>query len=346
MADTRTRPPQPTDTPPRQGFGPWMSMAMVVGTLIGSGIFLMPAVLAPYGPNIPFAWMISIGGTFCIAYCLAQLAKCLPGGPVVYMTNAFGEFAAYFAVWSYVITIWAGLAAVALAMAGALSYVFPATGTSSGIFIVAAGSILILAIINLTGIKTAGRVQVIATLIKIVPLALVVIFVAGHVGSGQPLQPLATTPITGAGIIGAASLTLFSLTGFEVGAITAPVTEHSERNVPRAQTLGVAFTGLLYLFATMAVLWLLPSDVVAHSKAPFADAITPVLGPVAGTFVAIIVAISAFGANNALMLGGAEIFTRSPNRATSHRCTPSCGRTAFPRRLSSARQSSQSFFSR
>lgn len=305
MADIR--PHQPTDTPPRQGFGPWMSMAMVVGTLIGSGIFLMPAVLAPYGPNIIFAWMISIGGTFCIAYCLAQLAKCIPGGPVSYMTRAFGEFPAYFAVWSYVITIWAGIAAVALAMAGALSYVFPATGTSSGIFILAAGSVLILAIVNLMGIKTAGRVQVTATLIKVIPLALVILFVAGHVGTGRPLEPLAATPITGAGIIGAASLTLFSLTGFEIGAITAPVTEDAERNIPRAQIWGVAFTGFLYLFATLAVLWLLPSEVVANSKAPFADAITPVLGPIAGTLVAIIVAISAFGANNALMLGGAEI---------------------------------------
>ena len=307
MSDSTTRPHQPTDTPPRRGLGPWMSMAMVVGTLIGSGIFLMPAVLAPYGPNIPFAWLISIGGTFCIAYCLAQLAKCIPGGPVSYMTSAFGEFPAYFAVWSYVITIWAGIAAVALAMAGALSYVFPATGTSSGIFILAAGSVVILAIINLVGIRTAGRVQVISTLIKIIPLALVILFAAGHVGGGHPLQPLAATPITGAGIIGAASLTLFSLTGFEVGAITAPVTEDAERNIPRAQVWGVAFTGLLYLGATLAVLWLLPSAVVAQSKAPFADAITPVLGQAAGVLVACVVAISAFGANNALMLGGAEI---------------------------------------
>ncbi|QNM83540.1 APC family permease [Sphingomonas sabuli] len=298
---------QPTDTPPRRGLGPWMSMAMVVGTLIGSGIFLMPAVLAPYGPNIPFAWMISIGGTFCIAYCLAQLARRIPGGPVAYMTSAFGEFPAYFAVWSYIITIWAGIAAVALAMAGALSYVFPATGTSGGIFVLSAGSVLLLAALNLIGVRTAGRVQVIATLIKIIPLALVILFVAGNVGTGEPLQPLAATPITGAGIIGAASLTLFSLTGFEVGAITAPVTENAERNIPRAQIWGVAFTGLLYLAATMAVLWVLPSEVVAQSKAPFADAITPVLGPIAGVLVAIIVAISAFGANNALMLGGAEI---------------------------------------
>src|SRR6185312_9220088 len=144
MSDSTTRPHQPTGTPPRRGLGPWMSMAMVVGTLIGSGIFLMPAVLAPYGPNIPFAWLISIGGTFCIAYCLAQLAKCIPGGPVVYITCAFGDLPVFIAVWSYVLIIWSGFAAVALAMAGALSYVLPATATTGGIFTLSAGSLLVL----------------------------------------------------------------------------------------------------------------------------------------------------------------------------------------------------------
>ena len=162
-------------------------------------------------------------------------------------------------------------------------------------------------VVNLLGIRTAGRLQVVATLIKLIPLVLVLLFVAAHAGQGQALQPLAPTPLSFGGILAASSLTLFSLTGFEVGPITAPVTENAERNVPRAQVWGVAFTGLLYLAATMAVLWILPSDTAAHSKAPFADAIAPVLGQSAGVFVAIIVAISAFGANNALMLGGAEV---------------------------------------
>ena len=305
--DEHELPPQPTDTPPRQGFGPWMSMAMVVGTLIGSGIFLMPSVLAPYGPNIPFAWAISISGTFCIAFSMAQLAKCIPGGPVVYITRAFGDLPAFIAVWGYLLTIWGGMAAVALAIAGALAYVFPAISTTGGIFGVSAGSIFALMVINLIGIRTAGRVQVTATLIKLIPLVLVLLFLLSRVGTGTPLEALTPTPLSVGGILAAASLTLFSLTGFEVGAITAPVTENAERNVPRAQVWGVAFTGLLYLAVTMAVLWILPSDVAAESKAPFADAITPILGTAAGTFVAIIVAISAFGANNALLLAGGEI---------------------------------------
>lgn len=298
---------QPTDTPRARGLGPWMSLAMVVGTMIGSGIYLMPAVLAPYGPNVPIAWAISIGGTMCIGFAMARLAARVPGGPTAYITRAFGDLPAFVTMWSYLISVWAGITAVALATAGALSYVFPATATGGGLLTVAAGSILILAGVNLTGVRKAGGLQIAATVIKIVPLVVVVLLIAARIGGGTPLEPLAPTPIGSAGILAAAALTLFSLTGFEVGPITATVTEDAERNVPRAQLLGIAFTGLAYFGATLAVLWLLPSALAANSKAPFADAIAPAFGPAAGTAVALIAAISAFGANNALVLGSAEV---------------------------------------
>lgn len=295
------------DTPPGRGLGPWMSLAMVVGTMIGSGIYLLPAVLAPYGGNIPIAWAISIGGTMCIAFAMARLAARIPGGPTVYITRAFGDVPAFVTMWSYLVSVWAGIAAVALATAGALSYVVPATASPAGMLVVAAGSVIILTIVNLTGVRRAGGLQVAATLVKIVPLVGVLLLVAARVGGGGSLEPFAPAPVATGGILAAAALTLFSLTGFEVGPITAPVTDNAERNVPRAQVLGVAFTGLIYFSATLAVLWLLPSAVAADSEAPFADAIAPVLGPIAGTFVALVAAISAFGANNALVLGSAEV---------------------------------------
>lgn len=306
MTDPAAAEPR-ADTRPARGLGPWMSLAMVIGTMIGSGIYLMPAVLAPYGQNVPIAWAISGGGTMCIAFAMARLAARIPGGPTAYITRAFGDLPAFVSMWSYLVSVWTGIAAVALATAGALSYVFPAVAGSAGTLIVAAGSILILAAVNLGGVRKAGGLQIAATLIKIVPLVGVLLLVAARVAEGRPVEPLAPMPIGTAGILAAAALTLFSLTGFEVGPITAPVTEHAERNVPRAQILGVGFTAFIYFAASLAVLWLLPSALAAGSKAPFADAIAPVLGPAAGTLVALVAAISAFGANNALVLGSAEV---------------------------------------
>ncbi|MES2135903.1 MAG: amino acid permease [Pseudomonadota bacterium] len=301
---------QRSDTRSARGLGPWMSLAMVVGAMIGSAIYLLPAVLAPYGPNITFAWLLSISGTMCIALGMARLAANIPGGPTAYVTSAFGDVPAFLTMWSYMVSVWSGITAVALAVAGALSYVFPAIASGVGLFIVAAGSIILLAIFNLISVRTAGRLQVTATMIKLLPLLAVLVLVAAKVASGHPVEHLTPTPIAPQGILAAAALTLFALTGFEVGPITAPVTENAERNVPRAQIIGVAVTGFIYLTATLAVLWLLPSASAATSRAPFAEAIAPWLGPVAGTIVALIAAISALGANNALMLGVAEL-TRS-----------------------------------
>src|SRR4028119_122451 len=96
-------------TPAKRGLGPWMSLAMVVGTMIGSGIYLMPAVLAPHGPNVVLGWALSIAGTMCIAFAMARLASRIPGGPTVYITRAFGDLPAFVAMWSYLVSVWAGV---------------------------------------------------------------------------------------------------------------------------------------------------------------------------------------------------------------------------------------------
>ena len=282
-------------------------MAMVVGTVIGSGIYLLPTTLAPYGPNLLVAFAVTISGTMCLAFALASLAARIPGGPFAYVQSAFGETAAFVTLWSYLISQWTGIAAVSVAVAGAIGHVIPAARSGPGLLVVALGSIAILTLINLTGARSAGRVQVAATLIKIVPLVAVVLLVAMRFGSGAPVEPLTSVPVTLAGVGAAAALMLFSLTGFEAAAVTANVTRDSSHTVPFSTVAGTGFTGLIYLTATVATLMLLPSAIAATSSAPFADAIAPILGGGAGSVVAIIAAISAFGTCNALLLLAAEV---------------------------------------
>jgi APA family basic amino acid/polyamine antiporter len=282
-------------------------MAMVVGTMVGSGIYLLPTTLAPYGYNLVIAFLLTGFGTMCLAYCLARLAAAIPGGPFAYVTQAFGETAAFLTLWSYVVSQITGVAGVAVAVAGSLGHVFPAVGAGPGLIAVALGSIAILTVVNLRGARSAGILQVIATLIKIVPLLAVVLFVAVRFGTGQAVESLEPTAIGIAPITIAGALMLFSLTGFEAAAVTANVTRDSTSTVPVATIAGTGFTAVIYLLSTIATLMLLPSAVAAKSGAPFADAIAPILGPVAGMVVAIIAAISAFGTANALLLFAAEI---------------------------------------
>jgi len=293
--------------PESRMLGKWMSLAMVVGSMIGSGIYLLPTTLAPYGYNLVIAFMLTGFGTMCLAYAMARLAAVIPGGPFIYITQAFGETAAFVTLWSYVISQITGVAAVSVAAAGALGHVFPAVASGPGLIAVALGSIAILLAVNLGGARSAGVLQVIATLIKIVPLVAVVVLVVLRFGTAQPVEQLDPAPLALGAITTAGALMLFSLTGFEAAAVTANVTKDSTSTVPMATIAGTGFTAIIYLLSTVAALMLLPSALAAKSGAPFADAIAPILGPLAGMLVAVIAAISAFGTGNSLLLFSAEI---------------------------------------
>jgi APA family basic amino acid/polyamine antiporter len=292
--------------PPKRMLGKWMSMAMVVGSMIGSGIYLLPTTLAPFGPNLVVAFLLTGLGTMCLAFALARLAARIPGGPFAYVDQAFGEATAFVTLWCYTFSQVTGVAGVAVAVAGALGHVYPAVVAGPGLIAVAMSSIAALLLVNLRGARSAGALQIVTVLIKLIPLVVVVALVAGRFGSSQPLERLAPVPLSLAGITAAAALILFSLTGFEGAAMTARVTQDSATNVPRATIFGTGFTAIVYLLATVAALLLLPSAFAATSGAPFADAIAPLLGSAAGILVAIIAAVSAFGTANSLLLMAAE----------------------------------------
>lgn len=286
--------------------GKWMSLAMVVGSMVGSGIYLLPTTLAPFGPNIVAAFLVTGFGTMCLAFALAQLAALLPGGPFVYVDKAFGELPAFLTLWCYTLSQVTGVGGVAVAVAGALGHVFPAVVSGAGLILVALGSIALLLIVNLRGARSAGALQIGTVVIKLLPLLAVLALVIARFGSGHQLEHLAPMRLSFSGTIAAAALILFSLTGFECAAMAANVTRDSTTTVPRATIQGTGFTAVVYLLTTVATLMLLPSSVAAKSGAPFADAIAPLLGTAAGILVALISAVSAFGTANSLLLVAAE----------------------------------------
>src|SRR3954447_14728159 len=131
--------------------GKWMSAAMVVGTMVGSGIYLLPTTLAPYGFNLIIAFLLTGFGTMCLAFAMARLAARIPGGPFVYIERAFGEKTAFLTLWSYTLSQVTGVAGVAIAVAGALGHVYPAVISGPPLIAVAIGSIAVLMLVNLRG---------------------------------------------------------------------------------------------------------------------------------------------------------------------------------------------------
>jgi basic amino acid/polyamine antiporter, APA family len=284
-----------------------MCLALVVGNMIGSGVFLLPASLAPFGWNSVFGWLFTIAGVLTIVAVLGRLARALPGadGPYGYTLAAFGPRIAFLIGYSYWISVWIGNAAIATAAASYLSIFFPKLGTITG-----ASSVLAIALIwattliNLRGARAAGGLQLVTTLIKLIPLFAVIILVFGLTGmsGGAALAPLDTATLSITAMSGAAALSLWAFVGFESASLAFANIENPDVTVPRATMIGTALTGLIYLIVCSGIVLLMPLAMVAKSDAPLADFVATYWGVGPSLLIAIFAAISAIGALNGMTL--------------------------------------------
>lgn len=289
----------------RLGF--WTALALVVGNMIGSGIYLLPANLAPLGASALIGWVVTIAGAMCLAFVFARLSAKLPlaGGPYAYADAAFGATTGFFVAWSYWVLIWAGNAAVALAVVSALAFVFPALGTVpylSGA--VALGLVWTLIAVNIRGVALAGRVQLVTTLAKLIPLGAVILLAAWLLlrDGGAAIAPAAPAPISAGAIAGAAALTFWGFLGVESATVPADKVENAAKIVPRVTLIGTALTGFIYFCVAAAVALLMPAEVTAKSPAPVAAFLGTTLGTGMAEVVALFAAVSAFGALNGFIL--------------------------------------------
>jgi APA family basic amino acid/polyamine antiporter len=294
-----------TGQPPSMGI--WLTTGLVVGTMIGSGIFLLPVSLAPLGWNAVIAWFVSIAGALAIAFALARLSRGGgEGGIQSYIEQAFGPLVGFIITWAFWVSCSVSNAAVAVAFGAAASRISPLFGADT-VIVLAIGAIVFLTLVNALGVVVSGGLNLLTIAIKLLPLIGVVVLLALSAGSGAPFEPLAPTPITIGGIATATSLTLFAMLGFENA--TAPVGKIRDpsRTVPRAILGGTALVGFVYLLSSSAVLLLLPSDMVASSPAPYADVFASRGGEGLVLMAAFAIAASAFGSLNCGVLVSGEL---------------------------------------
>jgi APA family basic amino acid/polyamine antiporter len=286
--------------------GMWMTTGLVVGSMIGAGIFMLPVSLAPLGINTLVGWVISGFGALAIAFALATLSRTGGGGIQAYIERAFGPTLAFLVTWAFWCSNVAAQAALAIATSSALSRLSPALG-GTGIIGIAVASVVVLTIVNLRGVRTAGGLSLLTVAIKLIPLLTVIAILAARKATGAPFEPLAATPLNLPNIATAAALTLFALTGFENA--TAPVDKVRDpaKTIPRAILGGTAFVALLYLLSSSGVMLLLPADRIAASPAPFADVIALAWNEKAALLTALFIAVSAFGALNGMILATGEL---------------------------------------
>jgi basic amino acid/polyamine antiporter, APA family len=291
-------------------FGLTAAMALVIGSIIGVGIFNLPSSLAGYGPITLISMALTTVGALALALLFASLSRRLPadGGPYAYARVAFGNRLGFANAWSYWITAWAGNAAIAV---GWVLYVehFINTGHTRWItvLLVLVG-LWLPAAVNLSGVRNMGSVQVITTIIKFVAVAFVATVGLFYISRANftPWNVSGESAVTaiGAGM----AIALFSYLGVETAAVAAAKVRNPDRNIPRATVLGTIATAVVYMLSLTAVFGIVPTSTLAKATAPFSDAVNAMFGGTwAGNLMAIAVIISGLGALNGWTMICAEM---------------------------------------
>ncbi len=294
---------------PRQKLGLWMCVALVMGNMIGSGVFLLPTSLAPFGWNAVAGWALTIAGALALAFVLSKLTLAFPqaGGPVGFVMQAFGKLPGFLIGWSYWVSIWTACVTIAVAAISYLSFFipiigrYPALATISLIWIVTA--------INLRGARAAGGFQVVTLLLKLIPLFVVmglIFLVLGRSGTSSILA-FPHEGLTFSAVNASAILTLWALLGFESASLAADKVETPAEIIPRATMMGTFATGILYLVVCSGIALMLPLDQISKSGAPFEVFVETYWSRKPALFVAAFAAISAVGALNGWCLMQGEV---------------------------------------
>ncbi len=288
-----------------------MCTALVVGNTIGMGIFMQPASLAPFGLNALTAWLAVIVGCTSLAIVFAALARRFPQaeGPFDYLRTTLGEPVAFAAMWSYWISTVVTLPALAVGVVGYFISVFPAAQAVPP-WVLSLSFIWLFVGVNVLGVRSGGRVQVITSLLKIVPLLLVMVLgpIAILAEPAVYTANLPTTPAVGLQpSMAAAAIALYAMLGFESATIAAGRARDPERTIPRATLIGTLVVAIIYVAIVGISMLLVPQATLATSDAPFVTITDSLLGAGYGRWIALFVVISGLGCLNGWTLVVAEL---------------------------------------
>lgn len=282
---------------------------IVAGTIVGVGIFLVPAALArevPSASAIMLIWALAGAVSLLGAFAYAELGAMLPqsGGQYVYLREAYGPLPAFLAGWSFFTIIQSGsIAAVATGCGLYLNHLLPALPPA----LTAITVIAVLTAINYVGVKQGARVQVFFTVLKLSGLGLLIASALFHEGGTNINAALpAALPATSVGIAFLAAFVAYD--GWHVIAFVGGEVINPKRNLPLALVLGLSISIVVYLLANLAYLHVLPMVKLTESARVAADTATATIGPWGASFITLTIVLSTIGAANGSILTAPRIY--------------------------------------
>lgn len=286
--------------------GKWTSTSLVVGNMIGAGIFMMPAVLAPYGGISIVGWIVSTLGAFLIAALFSNLSKMMPGlqgGPYAYTREGMGDFSAFLVAWGYWISVWTTTAVLAVAFVSYLTVLIPFLKTNLVYSICIALLVMWgLTWFNTRGVSKVGKLALFTTILKLVPI-IIIAFGGLFFINFDHFTPFNTSGESSLmAIVAVTSLTFFSFLGIESATIPAENVNNPEETVPFATKWGTIIAAIVYILSSISIMGMVPPQALSTSVAPFADAASVLWGNGSQYIVAVVAIISVFGALNGWIL--------------------------------------------
>ena len=288
----------------------FMATMLVCGNMIGSGVFMLPATLAQVsGPLATIiAWILTTTGSILIAISFANLGSKYPstGGAYQYTKEAFGEFAGFLSAWLYWNGSWIGNAAIIIALASYASAIIPALQEPLYSAIFTSSILWVITILNIIGVKKAGKIQTFATVFKIGFFALFIVasFLNFEKINLLPLLPegkgLTTIPL-------AATSTLWAFVGLESATVTAGEIKNPERNVKKSTIYGMLIASVIYILISIGSMGTMSNLELSLSSAPLIDILSNILGGSVGKILAIAVVVCILGTTIGWILSTARV---------------------------------------
>ena len=281
VSDTTDLPPLPHVASHHGSVGLFGAICLVAGSMVGSGIFVLPASLGAIGSISILGWIAATAAALTIAGVFAWLAGAAPGarGLPEYVEAGLGPFFGVQTAVAYWMGCWTGMVPIAIAVAGALGYLAPALAGPAPRLMLTLASIWLSIAAAWIGPRAVARIEGATLLIGLAPVAIAA--TAGLLAFHPSLFLASWNPkgLSRSAAVGPSALTaFFAFLGVECAAATAGVVRNPARNVPRASLIGVVVVAALYIGACSVLMGILPADALARSSAPFAEAGQTVLG--------------------------------------------------------------------
>ena len=290
--------------------GFWRGWSIAVGCAVGSGIFMMPTLLAPYGLIGFGGWLIAGAGSALVALTMSRLVRRIPktGGPYVYANEGLGHFAGFIIAWTYWVACITAIAGISIAFVSYLGFFIPAISHSSLLSLLASLVLVWLIVtLNIFSIESSAKFQVVSTLLKLLPLFFMMFLgLVGFDSNNLPeINPTNANPFILLATV--TTLVMWSFVGIETATVPAENFINPEKTIPKVLIAAVLSVLTIYILVSIAVAAIVPADELMNSSAPFALAATKILGFSGGVIIAFGALISTLGSLNANTLTAGNI---------------------------------------